>query len=52
MLYRYEVDFSIDGRRTKAIVVADSQANARKLIEAQYRFSKLLFFGYKNLGKA
>ena len=52
MMYRYEVDFTVDGRRTKTIVVADCQANARKIIEAQYRYSKLVFFGYKNLGKA
>jgi hypothetical protein len=46
---KYEVDFSVNGQRTKTVVVADSQEAARRLVEAQYKGSKLQFWGYKTL---
>lgn len=38
---QYKCVFLVDNRRTEQIVTADSQFNARKLIEAQYTNSKI-----------
>ena len=46
---KYEVDFSVNGQRTKSVVVAESQEAAKKIIEAQYKGSKLNFWGYKTV---
>lgn len=41
---KYKVSFSVDGRRTEQVVVANSSYDAKKLIEAQYPSSKIIFW--------
>lgn len=51
-MYKYECEFSVDGRRTKTIVCANDSYSARKLIESQYPASKIIWYGSKSLGRA
>lgn len=46
-MQKYLVEFSVDGRRTEQIVPARSSIDAKKLIEAQYPNSKVVFWGCK-----
>lgn len=41
------VDFSVNNRRSKQIVSANTSFDAKKLIESQYSGQKVVFFGCK-----
>ncbi len=43
---QYECDFSVNGRRTKEIVYARNQSEAKSLIESRYPGSKITWWGY------
>ncbi|MBO5571553.1 MAG: hypothetical protein J5926_02420 [Ruminococcus sp.] len=45
----YLVTFLVNGRRTEQTVRAQSQIDARKLIEAQYAGQRISFMGVKPL---
>ena len=53
-MHRYECDFSVNGTRTKQIVVAQNSIAARKIIESQYPGAKITWWGTgtKDLGRA
>ena len=46
---QYNVQFSIDGRRTHEIVSAYHTNDARKIIEARYTGAKIVIWGVTKL---
>lgn len=46
---QYNVQFSIDGRRTQEIVSAYNTNDARKIIEARYIGAKIVIWGVTKL---
>lgn len=42
---QYECDLSINGRRTKEIVFARNQIDAKKLVESKYPGAKITWWG-------
>lgn len=45
---QYNVQFSIDGRRTQEIVSAYNTNDARKIIEARYIGAKIVIWGVQS----
>ena len=43
-MYQWKCDFSVDGRRTVQIVSARGFTDAKKLIEAQYPHSRIMWY--------
>lgn len=44
---KYLVIFTVDGRRTEEVVSASNSLDARRIIEARYKGSKIIFFNVK-----
>jgi hypothetical protein len=47
VMEKFEVDFSINGKRYQQIVTANDSAHAQKKIQVQYASAKLEFFDVK-----
>lgn len=45
IMRQYECDLSINGRRTKEIVFARNQIDAKKLVESKYPGAKITWWG-------
>lgn len=50
MLHQYECNFNVNGRRTRQVVSARNESDARKLIESQYSTAKISWISVKRIG--
>ena len=47
MGFKFEIEFSVNGKRTSSVVTARDSFDAKKLILAQYSDAKVMFYHIK-----
>ena len=48
-MYKWKIEFTVNGIRTEAIVSANSSIDAKKLIEWQYSGQRVCVFNYTRM---